>query len=197
MVKNSSVDRYILKHEKWQEELIALRNILESTELTETIKWGAPVYTINGKNVVGMSAFKNHFGLWFFNGALLSDRQNKLFNAQEGKTLAMRQLRFKSFDDIDEKVILSYLHEAIGNQKTGKEIKPQKKPLVIPELLIIAMNQNDRLSDCFENLSLSCKREYSEYINEAKKEETKLNRLNKIIPMILSKKGLNDKYKNS
>ncbi|MFZ0490545.1 MAG: DUF1801 domain-containing protein, partial [Salegentibacter sp.] len=67
-VKNA--EEYIAKHQKWDEELNILREMLLSTELGESIKWGAPVYTLNNKNVVGLGAFKNHCGLWFFNGAL-------------------------------------------------------------------------------------------------------------------------------
>lgn len=196
MEKNKTVDEYILKHSQWQEELIELRKIMQATELVEAVKWGAPVYTVNGKNIVGLGAFKSYFGLWFFQGALLSDKHNKLINAQEGKTVAMRQWRFDSFDEIDSKLITEYVNDAIANQKSGKEIKPQKKPLIIPELLQHAIDLNQELADSFDSLSLTCKREYTDHINEAKREETKQKRLENIIPMIMDKVGLHDKYKN-
>ena len=86
-----SVDEYIETHNSWEKELQALRSVLQNTELEECIKWGTPVYTLNGKNVVGMAAFKNHCALWFFNGALLKENTALLYNAQEGKTKALRQ----------------------------------------------------------------------------------------------------------
>lgn len=196
MEKNKTVDEYILKYSQWQEELIALRKIMQATELVEAVKWGAPVYTVNSKNIVGLGAFKSYFGLWFFQGALLSDKPNKLTNAQEGKTVAMRQWRFNSFDEIDNKLITEYVNDAIDNQKAGKEIKPQKKPLILPELLQQAINSNKELAASFDSLSLTCKREYTDHIREAKREDTKQKRLEKIIPMIISKVGLHDKYKN-
>jgi len=66
---------------------------------------------------------------------------------------------------------------------------------VVPPELTLEMTNNASLKSSFENLSQSQKREYSEHINSAKREETKARRLTKIIPMILSGAGLNDKYR--
>lgn len=193
-VKN--VEEYIAKHPKWAEQLRQLHEMLLTTELEPTIKWGGPVYTLNGKNVLGIGGFKNHFGIWFFNGALLKENTALLVNAQEGKTKALRQLRFEEDDQIKISVLLPYVQEAIQNQKEGKEIKPVKnKKVVIPSQLSQAMEKDEELKSRFEAMTPGCQREYSEYIFEAKKEETKFRRLDKIIPMIKSKKGLNDKYK--
>ena len=76
MQRHKSVDAYIEAAEYWQEELREVRKILQNTELEETTKWGGPCYTFDGKNVVGLSAFKSYFGLWFFQGVLLKDDLN-------------------------------------------------------------------------------------------------------------------------
>ncbi len=81
-----TVDNYILKHKKYHKELEFLRMIVQQTPLVETIKWGAPVYTFEGKNVVALAAFKNYVGLWFYHRAFLKDERKLLINAQEGKT---------------------------------------------------------------------------------------------------------------
>ncbi|WP_436516141.1 YdeI/OmpD-associated family protein [Ekhidna sp. To15] len=172
-----------------------LQFILLSTELEEKMKWGIPTYCLKNKNVVGIGAFKAYVGIWFFNGVFLQDKADVLINAQEGKTKGLRQWRFESIDDIDDKLVLSYINEAIQNQKDGKELKPEKKPLTIPDVLKEALASDSQLSETFESLSHSCKREYAEYIEEAKRAETKQKRLDKIIPMIMDKVGLNDKYK--
>ena len=52
--------------------------------LEENVKWGTPVYSLNGKNVVGITAFKSYVGLWFFQGIFLKDPFKYLVNAQEG-----------------------------------------------------------------------------------------------------------------
>lgn len=199
MKKVTTVEEYIENNSHFKDELIQLRSILISTELEENIKWNAPTYSINGKNVVGLGAFKNHFCLWFFNGVFLKDEANALVNAQEGKTKALRQMRFDTKDSIKKSLILSYIKEAIENQKLGKEIKPSKtlkKDVKIPELLNEAFNKNDKLKSAFNDLSPSKQKEYCNYILEAKREATKLKRLDKIVPMIIAQKGLHDKYKN-
>ena len=66
---------------------------------------------------------------------------------------------------------------------------------MLPDELKEAIASDIELAEQFEKLSQSCKREYAEYIGEAKKVETKVNRLNRIIPLILKGKGLNDKYR--
>lgn len=192
---SKTVEEYLSKHPEYHKELTLLRKILNNTELEETVKWGIPSYTIKGKNVVGIGAFKSYVGLWFYNGSFLKDAQKVLINAQEGKTKGMRQLRFEKFADIDEKLITQYVLEAIENQKQGKEIKPAKKPAVIPDELKEALSKDSHLSEAFDELTPGKQKEYGEYIAEAKRAETKMKRLEKIIPMILQGVGLNDKYK--
>ena len=193
MVK--TIKEYFNDNKEHIELLDKFRSILLSTELLETIKWGIPTYTINKKNVVSLGAFKSYVGIWFFNGSFLKDESKKLINAQEGKTKGMRQWRFNSIDEIDEKLIQDYLKEAIQNQKEGKEIKPEKKLLVMPNELKEILASDARLSETFDLLSLSSRRNYADYISEAKREETKKKRIGKIVPMIKNGIGLNDKYK--
>ncbi len=196
MKRHKTVDEYFASNMHWKYELNKLRNIIIKTELNETVKWGAPVYTFNQKNIVGLGAFKSYVGLWFFQGALLKDIKQKLVNAQEGITKAQRQMRFNSIDEIDENLVLDYVKEAIKNQKEGKEIQPTKKTSVsIPKELKRELGINSKLKKNFDLLSPFRQREYCEYISEAKKEKTKTTRLKKIVPMILNGIGLNDKYR--
>ena len=191
----ASVEEYIESEDTFAGGLVLLRDIMTSTELQETVKWGIPTYAINNKNVVSISAFKNHFGVWFFNGVFLSDPLHILINAQEGKTKGLRQLRFTNANEIDKKIILKYVLEAIDNQKKGLEIRLEKKKLVIPVELASILNDNEKLASIFESLTLGKKRAFSEYVGGAKRKETKIKRLEKIIPMILNNIGLNDKYR--
>jgi len=192
-----SVDEYVQKHPDWEEEISSLREMLLSTELEETIKWGGPVYTVKGKNVVGIGAFKNHCALWFFQGALLKENTVLLQNAQEGKTKALRQVRFEKGDELPVEILRKYVLEAIQNQKEGKEIKSVKgKEVEISALMDTAFENDSDLKKAFFELTSGKQREYCEYIAEAKREATKLSRLEKITPMIKSGQGLHDKYKN-
>ncbi|WP_353124981.1 YdeI/OmpD-associated family protein [Parapedobacter pyrenivorans] len=179
----------------WQEELAALQAIIQKTALEETIKWGIPVYTHNGRNVVGVAGFKSHFTLWFYNGVFLKDESNVLTNAQEGKTKSLRQWRFTAQDQIDEALILAYLNEAIANEKAGKQLESEPKAkLSMPPQFEQALKDLP-LRQHFERLTPYKKNEYVEYITEAKQETTKLARIERIKPLILQGMGLHDKYK--
>lgn len=196
MKRFSTVDEYILNAQTGKELLLVLRNILNSTELVESVKWGAPCYTINGKNVVGLGAFKSYVGMWFFQGALLKDADKVLMNAQEDKTKALRQWRFANADDINEKQVLLYVNEAIENQKQNKEIKPNRsKPLVIPTELEEELENDAQLKAAFNDFTKGKQREFADHISEAKQEKTKQARLQKIIPLITQNIGLHDKYR--
>ena len=196
MKRASSVDEYISDAGVWQTELKRLREILLSTELQEEVKWGGPCYTYDGKNVVGMAGFKSYFGLWFHQGALLKDQKKILLNAQEGKTRALRQWRMQSAKEIKPTIIKRYVKEAIKLAKEGKQITAaRKKPLVVPAELKNALKSNKKANENFKNMRLGRQREYADYIADAKRDDTKLRRLEKILPMISKGAGLHDKYR--
>ncbi len=197
MKKPANVDHYIDENEKWQEELTILRALMLSVDLDETIKWMFPTYVDKGKNITAICGFKDHFGIWFFQGGTLKDEMNLLTNAQEGKTKAMRHWKMYKKEDIQKELILAYVTEAIQNQRAGNIIKTQrtKKELIIPIELQTALDQNSTLAQHFSAFSDYNKRDFANHISSAKRESTKEKRLQKIIPMILRGEGLNDKYK--
>jgi uncharacterized protein YdeI (YjbR/CyaY-like superfamily) len=183
------------KVNNWEEELLFLKSIIDKTELVETIKWGGPVYVFNKRNVIGIGGFKDYFTIWFFNGVFLKDEKKKLINAQEDKTKSLRQWRFTSKEEVNEKEVLEYITEAIENEKQGKVIKPAKKEAIVSELLNKEMDQKPALAAAFQKFSPYKQYEFLEYVETAKQEKTKLSRIEKIIPMILKNVGLNDKYR--
>jgi uncharacterized protein YdeI (YjbR/CyaY-like superfamily) len=181
---------------QWQDELAILKSIIQKTGLQMAIKWGAEVYTHKGKNVVSYYGFKNYFAMWFYNGVYLEDKHNVLVNAQDNKTKALRQWRFASKEEIDENLILEYIQEAIKCEEEGKVWKPEKSDdIVIPDELLQAFASDNEIEKAFSKLTFYKQKEYVEHIESAKREETKLARIDKIIPMILNGIGLNDKYK--
>ena len=195
MKRARTVDDYITDASGWQAELSRLREILRSTELEEDVKWGGPCYTYDGKNVVGMAGFKSYFGLWFHQGALLKDQNNVLINAQEGKTKALRQWRMQTAKEIKPAIIKSYVKEAIKLVKDGKQVaSARKEPLVVPAELKKALRLNKTAGNKFKSLRLGLQREYTDYVADAKREDTKLRRIEKILPMIIAGAGLHDKY---
>ena len=178
----------------WVEELELLKAVINKSGLVETIKWGAPVYTYNGKNVLGMMGLKHYFAIWFYKGVFLKDEAGVLVSADEN-TKSLRQWRFTSKADINEKMILQYIDEAIEIEKEGLAIKPERKAVIVPELMQQELDAAPALNLAFSMLTHGKQREYCEFIDTAKQEKTKLARMEKIRPMILEGKGLNDKYK--
>lgn len=190
-----TAEEYVGSHPVWSDELKTLRQLLLKSELEETVKWGMPVYTLDGKNVVGIAGFKKHYGLWFYQGVFLSDSKNLLVNAQEGKTKAMRQMKFFLGDKLNKKLITQYINEATENQKKGLTVKPESVKLTMPTELKKALDKDAMMKKSFLALTPGKQKEYMGYILEAKMEKTKLSRIQKIIPLIQSGKGLHDKYK--
>lgn len=198
MQKAEKLERYFSEEHQFKDAIGILRSLAFKTKMEETFKWSFPTYTLNGKNVIALCKFRNHFGVWFFNGVFLSDPQDVLENAQEGKTQAMRQWKFYSKEEINTQKVLGYINEAMENQRKGiKLIRKKQVPIkvVLPELLKNALKKDAGVESAFEKLSPYNKKEYSEYIADAKQEKTKLSRLEKILPMISRGAGLNDKYK--
>ena len=183
------------KTNQWDNEIEQLHAIIRKTSLVETTKWGGPVYTHNNKNVLGIGGFKSYFGIWFYNGVFLKDEKKLLINANEENTKSLRQMRFNSVNEIDEKLILAYIKEAIEIEEKGLIIPKEKKETIIPEILKNELDKNINLNTKFKSFSPYKQREFIEHITSAKQEKTQLARLEKVIPMILEGRGLNDKYR--
>ncbi len=180
----------------WQEAEALMQRLILKTGLQKTFKWGSDIYTYDNKNVIGWGGFKSFFSLWFYNGVFLEDKDKVLVTASEGKTRALRQWRFTDVKDMDEQKILAYIRESIRTIQDGKAIAPQKAPQKIPSgLLKEYLDADAPLKVAFNRLTPGKQRAYMEYIDEARQEQTKLARLEKIRPRILDGKGLHDKYK--
>jgi len=180
----------------WELELKKLRSIIDLPEFEIVTKWGAEVFTFNGRNVVSYGGFKSHFALWFFNGVFLNDPYYVLVNASEGKTKSLRQWRFTSMDEIQEDKIIAYLREAIEIEKNGLKIPLERNAeLQVDGIFKVALDSDQLFHNSFNKLTPGKRKEYLKYINSAKQESTKLSRLENIKPMVFQGLGLNDKYK--
>lgn len=193
-----TVDEYILNSGSWQASLNMLRELMLALDMEETVKWGTPVYCINGKNVLGMACFKAYTGLWFYQGVFLQDKHKRLVSASEDASRGMRQWRFQSADEIeaDLDLIIAYVREAIENSRAGKEIKPQRnKPFDLPAELKDAFKTDPGLKKQYSLLSYSKRRDFARYIDQAKRPETRQRRLEKSVLLIREGRGLMDQYK--
>ena len=196
MNKSKTADAYYAEPHHFSNAIAILRKLALETDAEECCKWGMPVYTINNKNVFGICRFKNHFGIWFYNGAFMDDPENLLENAQEGKTKAMRHWKISDISSIDKTLVRQYLNEAITKHKQGKVLVTSKKndKLEIPKLLLSCLRANN-LQQKFDAFTPYKQKEFCEFIESAKQQKNKLARIEKITPLIKNGIGLNDQYR--
>ena len=177
----------------WVDELELLRQIVLDTGLTEEIKWGVPVYTHNGKNVVTVNALKESANIGFFKGVLLTDRHKIL--QQQGKLQSDRIVKFTNAEEIKKvkNILREYVIAAIEIETRGKKVVFKKNPEPIPEELIQVLNEDPAFKKAFEALTPGRQRSYIIFISQPKQEKTRLSRVEKCKPKVFEGKGWNER----
>lgn len=191
---NPQVDEFLEKAKKWQAEMKLLREIVLECNLTEEFKWRQPCYSMNGKNVLFVSSFKEFSVLAFFKGALLSDQAKILARAGEN-TQGMRMIRFTNCEQIKalRSEIKQYIFEAIEIEKAGLKVpKTDVSAPAYPIELNDVFEKNAALKSAFEQLTPGRQRAYILHFSSAKQAETRFSRIEKYSPRILNGKGIDD-----
>ena len=177
------VDEYISKSADFAKPVLTyLRGIVHKTcpEVKETIKWNFPNFEYAGGILCSMAAFKQHctFGFWL--ASLMTD-PDKLLTI--GEKAAMGHLgQIKNIADLPlEKVMVEYIKEAMLLNEKGAKISKKKvteiKEVEVPPYFLDALRQNKTAYSTFEKFSPSHKKEYLEWITEAKSEATRNKRI--------------------
>ncbi|SFT43914.1 Uncharacterized conserved protein YdeI, YjbR/CyaY-like superfamily, DUF1801 family [Lishizhenia tianjinensis] len=181
------------KVHQWSAELAMLRSIVNSCGLEEECKWGMPCYTINGKNVLIISAFKDYCSINFFQGALINDEANILSLVGENAEVS-RIFRVNDIAQIEahKELLKAYIFEAAENEKLGRKVQT-KKEIELPVELIESFKHNPELEAAFMALTPGRQKSYVIHINGAKQEKTKYTRIEKCIPKIKLGKGFNER----
>jgi len=196
------VDAYIASSAEFAKPILEhLRQLVHAgcPGVEETVKWQHPSFGYQGM-LCGMAAFKAHCTFGFWKHALILD-QNP---AQKAKAeAAMGQLgRIVSLSDLpSDKVLIGYVKQAVRLNEQGvnapRTPRPlKKKPLITPPDLATALKKNKKALETFADFSPSHKREYIEWITEAKREETRTKRLETAIAWLAEGKPRNWKYAN-
>jgi uncharacterized protein YdeI (YjbR/CyaY-like superfamily) len=191
---NPAVDDYIDNAQKWREALTALRAIVLDCQLDETIKWGVPCYTFQGRNVVLMHTFKEYCALLFHKGALLSDPAGLLIQQTEN-TQATRQIRFTNALEVSERKasLQAYIHEALELEKAGAQVSLKKTvDYSVPAEFQRQLDENAELKTAFGSLTPGRQRAYLLHFAAPKQAKTRESRIEKCVPQILAGKGLTD-----
>ncbi|CAN5379879.1 hypothetical protein BH10BAC1_BH10BAC1_13250 [soil metagenome] len=169
-----------------------LRSIIFKAEpgIIEDWKWG-PNYYKDGM-VCGFWYFKKHCSIVFYQGALLKDKKKVL--QQNPGNLHNRHIKYTDVKQIDEKLLIEYITEAVINNEKGLMIKEAKdKTVLIPPDFKKLLAKNKALKN-FEAMSYSKRKDYVLWIEGAKQDATRTKRMDQALTKIKENLGMNDHY---
>jgi uncharacterized protein YdeI (YjbR/CyaY-like superfamily) len=179
---------------RYTDQLMVLRQVLLESGLEEEVKWGWPTYTLDGKNVVIVHAFKEYCGLTFFKGLLMKDPK-KILTAQSENVQGSRQIRFTDQDDLTKHIkdLKAYIAEAIRVEKSGEKL-PEATKSKMPEVAELedAFKKDKAFKNAFLSLTPGRQRAYLLQFSQAKQSATRVSRIEKARPAIMAGKGPND-----
>ncbi|SNS38725.1 Uncharacterized conserved protein YdeI, YjbR/CyaY-like superfamily, DUF1801 family [Granulicella rosea] len=204
---NSKIDAYIDKAQPFAIPiLLHLRKLIHKAcpEVNETIKWSRPFFEYKGVILCNISAFKEHcsFGFWGQEMAAILTEAGAL---QDG---AMGSLgRITSLNDLPaDKLMLGWIRQAAASIEKGEYVSPMassnrvvkapKEALTIPPAFDAALKTNKKAAAAFAAFSPSCRREYIEWIADAKRDATRDSRIATALEWIAEGKQRNWKYQN-
>ncbi|MES2616852.1 MAG: YdeI/OmpD-associated family protein [Bacteroidota bacterium] len=182
------ISEYIESMPEWSRDICKkLRTIIHKADpqMNEDWKWG-PNFNHNGM-VCGIGAFKKHVSFVFFQGAQMKDAKKIL--QLGGANAHNRMMHIFNVKDIKEKVLMDYIKEAVQINMNGKAVgisSPAKVEIETPDDLQNLLEQNG-LTEYFDMLAYTHRKEYILWITDAKKEETRIKRLDKTIEMLQKK----------
>ena len=196
--KDPRIDVYIAQSPDFAKPILShLRRLIHAAcpEVEETLKWSIPHFLPKGI-LCSMASFKNHCAFMFWKGALIFDKDPAITRDK-----AMGQFgRITAVSDLPkDKVLIGYLKEAVRTNEAGIQLPArrklgQKRELVIPSYFTAALKKSKQALTTFENFSYSQKKEYLEWVTEAKREETRKRRLTTAIAWMAQGKPRNWKY---
>ena len=195
--RDRRIDSYIAKAAPFAQPILShLRDVVHAAcpSVEETMKWSSPHFTYKGM-LCGMAAFKAHCVFGFWKGALIV--------APGGKDqAAMGQFgRITKLADLpSDRMLKGLVKKAMKLNEAGvaapRPLKHPKPPVVVPDDLAAALKRNKKAQATYDAFNTSCKRDYVEWITEAKREETREQRLETTLEWLAEGKSRNWKYAN-
>lgn len=197
-------DDYIAKAAPFAQPILQrIRELMHEAVpgLTETIKWSMPHYLHNGKNLAGMAAFKAHCALVIHGDGRQGEakqgegKQGEAMG-QYGKIAALSDLP----GDNELKAKLVAACERIDSKGTAVKKNPAsreaKAELPIPPAFADALAANPAARATLEGFAPSHRREYVQWVAEAKAEATRDRRIAQAVEWLAEGKRRNWKYEN-
>lgn len=197
--KDERIDAYIAKsHDFAKPVLTHLRQLVHTAcpEVTESIKWSMPAFEFKGP-LANMAAFSKHCSFGFWKASLLKDATGSLRSRGDEGMGTFGKIT--SLEDLPkDEVILDFIRQAMALNENKVAIprvaKSAPKELVIPAELLEALAGNEKAAETFEKFPPSCRREYAEWISEAKTDATRAKRLATTVEWLTEGKRRNWKY---
>lgn len=191
------VDAYIDSAAEWAAGILTfLRQLIHRSipGVRETIKWGGPCFE-HGGLVCGLGAFKHFVTLHFFRGTQLSDPHG-VFNSGEGNTQS-RSVKIAPDADIPAEEIADLLRQAAALNISGIS-RPKSAPKPVPEVhpeFAAALKRNRLAGKNFAGMTPGAQREYLQWINQAKRDETRQKRIGESMTKLEQGRRAWDQYK--
>jgi uncharacterized protein YdeI (YjbR/CyaY-like superfamily) len=193
--KDSRIDAYIAKAQPFARPiLICLRKAVHEgcPEVEESLKWSHPAFMYKGI-LCGMAAFKEHVTFGFWKASAMNGIGEKSGDA------AGQFGRITSVDDLPgNKAMVGLVKQAAALHDEGVKAPRMKgapkKPITEPDYFTVALKKNKKALKTYEAFSPSAKREYLEWITEAKGDATRQRRLETAIGWMAEGKQRNWKY---
>jgi uncharacterized protein YdeI (YjbR/CyaY-like superfamily) len=200
--KNPRVDAYIKNAEPFARPILNhLRELIHKAcpDVEETIKWSFPNFVYKGGNICSMASFKQHIAFSFWKAALMKDADQFVLNAKS--EVAMGHMgKITSLKDLpNDKKMLAYIKEAALLNENGIKLPPrvrsaEPKEIETPDYLVAALKKDKRAKATYDGFSYSNKKEYVNWLQEAKTDTTRNKRLAEAIEWMADGKIRNWKY---
>lgn len=195
------IDAYIANAQPFAQPIMKhLRTLVHAAcpDVEETMKWSFPHFDYKGEMMCSMAAFKQHCAFGFWKASLMKD---KTLTANAQSESAMGHLgRITSLDDLpSDKKMIAYIKEAAALNAKGIKIRKappsgKKKVLIVPDYFSAALKRNKKALATFDGFSYSQRKEYVQWVVDAKTEETREQRLATAVEWMSEGKVRNWKY---
>ena len=199
MEKVTSHDDYIKATAPFARPILThLRELVHKAcpDVSETIKWGFPHFEYKGI-LCSMAGFKNHCSFGFWKAALMEDKANILHVVEKHSMGHLDKITDLS-DLPPDKILVSYIRQAVKLNEDDVKLVPRKvvpdKKLTVPTYFLKAVKSNSAAFATFENFSYTNKKEYVEWVEDAKTDATRQKRLDTAIDWMAEGKIRNWKY---
>ncbi|MCB0792148.1 MAG: DUF1801 domain-containing protein [Flavobacteriales bacterium] len=199
MIETERINSHIAEQDEWKRRLmVRLRQLIHQVDpgIEETWRWNGPHFDRNGI-MLGMSAHKTCVSIWFHKGALLKDPRRLFEPLEKDEAKGMRVYKLKESDAIDEKAFTELVKQAVKLNEDGvklSEAKPARKTLVVPPELESVLKKDQHAMTNWEGFSYSKKKDYIEWVTDAKREETRKRRIAQAFQLIRDGLALNERY---